>query len=97
MRTIKLLLVGLIALPVMFVAQTGDRVFPDRSSVTGARPLDAFRQEWYSKHLNAMGEPRLPDVPNEAYRFLWLRTFEDPIMVRLTCYPNGVQFDCKTP
>jgi len=43
MRTVKFLLVALVALPVIFVAQTGNRVFPAMDSITGAPPLDAFR------------------------------------------------------
>ena len=47
--------------------------------------LDAFRNEWYSKHLKAMDEPAIPSITgaNETYRFLWLRTFHHPIAIRL--------------
>lgn len=46
---------------------------------------DAFRREWYSKHLRAMAEPSLScgESPGESYRFLWLRTFGHPIAVRV--------------
>jgi len=46
---------------------------------------DAFRREWYSKHLRAMAEPSLScgESPGESYRFLWLRTFGRPIAVRV--------------
>jgi hypothetical protein len=82
---VKFLLVALAALPIIFMAQTHDRVFPAMDSITGAPPVDTGRQEWYSKHLIAMGEALLPDRPNEVYRFLWLRTFANPIMIRVTC------------
>ena len=44
---------------------------------------DAFRREWYTKHLRAMAEPSLScgESPSESYRFLWLRTFGRPIAV----------------
>jgi hypothetical protein len=63
--------------------------------MTGAPPLDAFRQEWYSKHLSAIGEPTLPGGPNEAYRFPWLRTFANPIMVWVKCYPGGCSLTAR--
>lgn len=47
---------------------------------------DIFINDWYGKHLKAMGEPSLIEVyepENEVYRFLWLRTFHRPIVVRV--------------
>lgn len=47
---------------------------------------DQFKMDWYGKHLRAMNEVPLhfPDkmVP-ESYRFLWLRTFNHPVAVRI--------------
>ncbi len=93
MRIIQFLLAALAALPVIFVAQSGDRPFPARDSMTGAPPLDALRQKWYSKHLSVMGETTLPDGPNEAYRFLWLCA--NPIIVRVTCDPRGCNLTAR--
>ncbi len=47
--------------------------------------LDAFKREWYSKHLRAMAEPSLScgQAAGESYRFLWLRTWGHPIAVRI--------------
>jgi len=48
--------------------------------------LDSFRINWRAKHLKAMNEPSflsVPDEVNEAYRFLWLRSFHHPIAVRV--------------
>lgn len=45
-----------------------------------------FTVNWYSKHLMAMDEPSLFSLQNytgESYRFLWLRTFDNPIAIRL--------------
>lgn len=48
--------------------------------------FDRFRSEWYGKHLAAMEEPSLYELSargRTALRFLWLRTFDHPIAVRL--------------
>jgi hypothetical protein len=44
-----------------------------------------FRSDWYSKHLQAMNEAPLASLvqEDESYRFLWLRTFHDPIAIRV--------------
>lgn len=46
---------------------------------------DQFDREWFSAHLTAMGES--PIMCNDAvteYRFLWLRTFHHPVVIRAT-------------
>jgi hypothetical protein len=95
MRTISFFLVAPGALPTIFLAQTGDRLFPVTDSITEARPVYDFREQWYSKHLIAMGEPRLSGGPNEVYRFLWLRIFANPIVIRITCDPKGCDLIAK--
>jgi hypothetical protein len=55
-----------------------------REKYSGA---DKFARDWYSKHLMAMKEPSLScgEVDySEAYRFLWLRNFHQPIAVRIS-------------
>jgi hypothetical protein len=42
-------------------SQTHTDMFSATDTVTGAAPLDDFNREWYSKHLVAMGESRLPE------------------------------------
>src|SRR5262245_7997258 len=47
---------------------------------------DLFVRQWFSRHLAAMEEPSLSCGPLEAieaYRFLWLRTFHNPVAVRI--------------
>jgi hypothetical protein len=46
---------------------------------------DTFFVKWYSKHLYAMREPVifLDKSQNEIYRFTWLRTFHNPIAIRI--------------
>lgn len=56
--------------------------------------MDRIKAEWYSQELAALHEPSLwqssrerPDA--EAYRFLWLRSFDPPICVRITVNGDG--------
>jgi len=45
-----------------------------------------FFADWYSQYLAAMNEPSLlfgEDGDIESYRFLWLRSFHHPVVVRL--------------
>jgi len=73
--------------------------FPD--GAFGRTDAGKFSAMWYSKHLYAMGEPSLWDtqVPGaaEVYRFLWLRTFDAPIAVRvyLSRHDGSAQIEYK--
>jgi len=43
-----------------------------------------FSINWYSKHLLALKEPKLSDsLPTKIYRFTYLRTFDNPIVIGL--------------
>lgn len=46
---------------------------------------DTFVVRWYSEHLFAMKEPLLfnENLNKEVYRFTWLRTFHNPVVVRI--------------
>lgn len=54
--------------------------------------------DWYSKHLTVAGEPTLLPAPtpsratNSAYRFIWLRSFDKPVVVRIQEGSNGALF-----
>jgi hypothetical protein len=54
---------------------------------------DGYSDEWYSKHLAAMGEPSLwlasKDTKVRVYRFTWLRSFHHPVAVRLNIAKDG--------
>ena len=59
---------------------------------------ETLMNEWYGKHLRAMDEQTLikghaPDL--EVYRFLWLRTFHHPIVVRVEKNPFGATLVMK--
>jgi hypothetical protein len=52
-----------------------------------------FRARWYAIYLRTMSEPSLYLASHDSavvvYRFLWLRTFHHPIVVRLSVRSNG--------
>lgn len=52
--------------------------------------FDSFNNEWYSEHLFAMREPILffDSSQTEIYRFVWLRTFHNPISIRIEKQQN---------
>jgi hypothetical protein len=54
--------------------------------------LNDFIVNWYSINLEAMGEPSLLELSKtraHVYRFLWLRTFHNPVAVRLNVDEDG--------
>ena len=66
------------------------------ASVTKAQvkyfPPD-FPANWYTQHLSALNESSLWESSQtqktQSYRFLWLRTFHHPIVVRIDVNANG--------
>ena len=49
--------------------------------------VSEFVRNWYGQHLAAMNEPSLFEAAargESALRFLWLRTFDPPMAIRLT-------------
>jgi hypothetical protein len=61
-------------------------MFP-RGYLDTASDVDIFKNRWYSGNLKALQEPALypmaKDKSVECYRFLWLRSFNHPISVRI--------------
>jgi hypothetical protein len=57
------------------------------------RKGDNFRANWYSTQLRALREPSLLHLAgkplSQSYRFLWLRTFNHPVAVRIDIKPDG--------
>ena len=51
------------------------------------------REKWYREQLNALEEPSFEEFKNseerEAYRFVWLRTFHNPVAVRVVVQEDG--------
>ena len=69
-----------------------DKYFPAGSFNDSPR-IDQFTSEWYSKQLSALEEPSLLASASarkgESYRFLWLRTFHQPIAIRIDVNADG--------
>jgi hypothetical protein len=62
--------------------------FTDTSSYVGQ---DTFLVTWYSGMLKALKEPILFDtsIKNEIYRLTWLRTFHNPVAIRIEKSEEG--------
>jgi len=72
----------------MAVSAFAQPYFPAGALSTDSQ-MDRFRGDWYSQELAALHEPSLwqwsRDQPEKTtYRFLWLRSFNAPICIRLT-------------
>ncbi|NPA34886.1 MAG: hypothetical protein GXO48_08175 [Chlorobi bacterium] len=46
----------------------------------------------YSRHIRAMEEPLLLTLKHDAFRFIWLRTFHNPIVVRIEFWDDSSAF-----
>ena len=57
-------------------------IFKDTASFIGS---DTFQVERYTRNLKALGESSLfnKNISNEIYRLLWLRTFDNPVAIRI--------------
>jgi len=66
--------------------------FPNKI-FSGRQDQHDFTAGWYSKHLLAMDEPSMWQQSKKSnlhtYRFLWLRTFDRPICIRLIVNSDG--------
>jgi len=72
-------------LPVVFRLSDFNFYFPSKLLGGNDQWLDSFSNKWYSEQLFAMREPIIfSDKSNkEIYRFTWLRTFDNPIAIRI--------------
>ena len=56
----------------------------------------ADREAWYGTHLRASAEARLcPGPGRELFRFLWLRSFHPPVIVRIERNSQGYALVAK--
>lgn len=64
-----------------------------RSDSSGHPYFETGKESYYTEYLAAMKEPSLfkrdKDRPPFEFRFLWLRSFHDPISVRIWESPDG--------
>ncbi|TPW05510.1 MAG: hypothetical protein FD125_711 [bacterium] len=57
--------------------------------------LDSFEADWYGEALRGFDEPSLyraslvPEASGRTLRFTWLRSFHDPIFVRIDWFADG--------
>ena len=73
-----------------------DYFFPSGIFSKRNSDLDQFKRHWYSESLTRMGEPSLSCAASDdttTYRFLWLRTFSQPISVRVSLHANEVRIE----
>lgn len=57
----------------------GAGYFPD-GSLSKIEGMHQSLNEYFSGYLTKLGEKNLPDNNGEIYRFLWLRTFDQPVV-----------------
>lgn len=72
--------------------------FPE-ASLDDDRVVHCFRERWYARHLMAMREDPLPrrlEPGHEQYRFLWLRTFHQPIAILIVVSPGTARVTATT-
>jgi len=66
--------------------------FPERALGQDAWETK-FKTDWYSKFLTAFNEPSLweesKNQKQQSYRFLWLRSFHNPVCVWFDAQPDG--------
>jgi hypothetical protein len=73
-----------------------DNFFPQGALFPLSSDVDAFRQRWYSRNLQAMDESSLScglRDEDEVYRFLWLPSFQSAVAVRITRTRDGATLD----
>lgn len=64
-------------------------------SVSGVESA-LFSINWYSKYLKALDEPVLSDtLPTKIYRFTYLRTFDNPIVIRIENNNDTISINWK--
>ena len=70
-----------------------DEAFRIRTDPNGHTYFPKDRESYYTKYLSAMKEPSLfdrgQDHPTFAFRFTWLRSFHDPIAIRIWKSKDG--------
>jgi hypothetical protein len=83
---------SIILLCSQLVSQTGPAnrdYFPSVSLDENSESSDLMKKR-YSEALRALDEPSLMSEPsNESYRFLWLRTFNHPVAIRVNINHDG--------
>ena len=68
-----------------------------QDSIANANAIDTFMNCWYSEMLQALNEPILLGLDGDAeiYRFTWLRTFHNPIVIRIERKGGSIELTAK--
>lgn len=68
-----------------------------QDSAYNSTALDTFKNVGYSRMLYALKEPILASYEgdNETYRFTWLRTFHNPVSLRIEKNENKITLNVK--
>lgn len=81
--------------PAVSSAQSGQAAYFPSGSFDDSN-ADVFMADWYSHELKVLDEQPLSKLSGpaaggavESYRFLWLRTFDPPVVVRLDVKADG--------
>lgn len=76
---------------------TASTIFNQYYFPTTDSPSDSFDIRWFSYQLFGLEEKSLFDkrVENPTYRFLWLRTFHQPVLIKLQKEPTRVIYSAK--
>ena len=76
------------------------QISAEHTALISAGHVGASRSRWYSRQLAALEEPSLDpelrrDHPVESCRFLWLRSFDTPVAVRIDRNTDGATLYLK--
>jgi hypothetical protein len=92
MRVLLRLFVITVAWLFALSAFAQDVYFPEKA-LSGDPWSDHFKSVWYSQELGCLKEPSLLDLSKdesrEVYRFLWVRSFDHPVAIRLEVRADG--------
>jgi len=90
MRRIALVAVVLLCI----LGAYGQEPYFPKGAFSDDTHVDPFIARWYSTYLTALREPSLLQLTGkpscETYRFVWLRTFHHPVIVRLDIRADGI-------
>jgi len=80
----------------MVYKEENDSVVTIKSQII-ENSVDSLSLEWFSKFLFAMKEPLLFNKPmqKEVFRFTWLRTFNEPVVIRIEKKSNQISINWK--
>lgn len=68
----------------------------NQDSITNTNSMDTFSNKWYSRVLTDFKEPNLTaNFYTDVYRFTWLRSFHNPIVIRFEKSDNTFTLTTK--